>query len=281
MIGLAKDCEKTVIPNIRKLESFFLGYNLNWAILESNSRDDTRRKLEAESYRRSNFFLLEEPLDTSPVLSRTTNMAKRRNELLRFVRKQNIPEVEAICVVDLDLNLSMVVNYSQILTTHGSDSVICAHQSPVYYDIYALRFPELNMDYFELTRDEMHMGKNPFRVLKNNLLRHQRSIGQSKSPIVAFSAFGGLAIYPKETLLAGTYQEDNACEHVSINLGLANDLGGFVICPDLATKRVMEHTRFSSGIPYLIFSTLASLPDPLGQHIYRFSKRLGFPNPWR
>lgn len=105
-------------------------------------------------------------------MSRTTHMAKRRNEILRFVREQNMPDVEAICVVDLDLNLSMRVSYSKLLTTHGSKSAICAHQSPVYYDLYALSF--LEMDSFELTNDEIDMEKNPFRALKNNLLRHQR-----------------------------------------------------------------------------------------------------------
>lgn len=272
VLGLAKDCDDTLGPNIAKIENFFTGHNLFWAILESNSRDDTRRNLEYEAYQRENFYLLSEPLNVNPNAPRTKSMAKRRNALLKFAYGKEIPNVEAICVVDLDLTLRLDLDFSHFVDSVEKNFVICAHQAPVYYDIFALRYEGLMQDYYGLSSRQIGEGQNPFKVLKQNLLKHQRIIGKCATPLLASSAFGGMAIYPKDSLLNGVYQEDNECEHVSINLGLGSLLDGFIISPDLRIERVREHTRFSSGVPYVVFSALAFLPDFLGRWVFRLAK---------
>ena len=272
VLGLAKDCDKTLGPNIRKIENFFRGHNLFWAILESNSNDNTRINLEYESYQRENFYLLSEPFGIKPDAPRTSSMAKRRNALLEFAYEKGIPHVDAICVVDLDLTLRLNFDYSHFIGSVEKNFVICAHQMPAYYDIFALRYQGLTQDYYSLSIQQIEEGQNPFRVLKQNLLKHQRIIGKSATPLLASSAFGGMAIYPKDSLLNGVYQEDNECEHVSLNLALGSVLDGFIISPDLRIERVREHTRFSSGLPYVIFSALAFLPDFLGRWVFRLAQ---------
>lgn len=272
VLGLAKDCDKTLGPNITKIENFFHGHNLFWAILESNSKDDTRSNLEYESSQRDNFYLLSEPLNINPNAPRISSMAKRRNALSNFAYEKKIPSVEAICVVDLDLKLQLNFDYSHFVDSVEKNFVICAHQTPAYYDIFALRYEGLSQDYYGLSIQQIGEGQNPFRVLKQNLLKHQRIIGKRATPILASSAFGGMAIYPKDSLLNGAYREDNECEHVSLNLGLGSVLEGFIISPDLRIERVREHTRFSSGIPYVVFSALAFLPDFLGRWVFNLAK---------
>ena len=263
VLALAKDCSKTLTKNLENLDVFLEGFEVYWAILESNSEDNTRSILEQWRLAGSRRWLLGEPSGVADELSRTEKMALRRNHLKEFCQSQvatlQAPPL-AICVVDLDNELQITAQLSSFLDGNQSRTVIFAHQKPLYYDIWAFRSIEAPHDCFTSIRKEIERGANPFLAYEQNIFQLQRSIAQIQEPIQVSSAFGGLAIYPPGYLDAAHYDGTADCEHVSLNASMVDS--GFILTidPALQTKSVSEHTLFASTRLQGLFGVLTKLP---------------------
>lgn len=268
ILGLARDCATKISKNIESLALLFHNQKIHWVVLESNSSDDTLLRLHEERESRANFYVLDEPQDIELFQSRTGRMACRRNALLNFGRDLNLDDVIAVTIVDLDNDIEITSDSSDVLRLLSLGHVVCAHQTPVYYDIYALRYLNLTVDYSKEVALRISSGENPFLVYLQTLLAHQRAVGSARTDILVESAFGGLAIYPKAHILRCQYEDDGECEHVSLNLQLTNLVSHFVISPKLQIKRVREHTLYATGFRYLAFSILARFPRRLASRIF-------------
>lgn len=277
VVGLARDCGHTLEQNIEELKSLTSGYDVHWAILESNSTDSTPEILSRFVLQEENFALLQEPKNLGDNLSRTEKMALRRNEVSLYCaeRTRNL-DIEVFCtiVVDLDNPLCLDAHIGEFQDELENGIALFAHQRPNYYDIWALRDGRVLDDCFQLIEQRIKSGNNPFRVYKEELLDQQRRLGRVKDRIEVFSAFGGLAIYPQVPFYDNCYQGDVYCEHVPFNKGLHEKGMRLFIEPRLQTEQVKEHTRYSRGVAYFLFAFLSKLPRKISFGLFKIASKI-------
>lgn len=261
IMGLAKDCEKTLLANIRNLTSFFQGAIITWILLESNSSDSTAAISKSLADEHSNFHLIGEPEISFEGLSRGQQMSLRRQALLEAARRIENTESGLAVMVDLDNQLDLKGHYSRIKPNLDNGKAVLAWQKGAYYDIWALRNDLCPTDYTARVRDRILGGENGFRVLKQELFDLQRKMSKKGFPTEVLSGFGGIAVYPKPALFRCNYVESDECEHVPISGQLRNIGVTLTISTQLRTKRVREHTKYATGVGYIVLSLLALWPN--------------------
>ena len=177
-------------------------------LVESDSSDDTIRKLEDFSKKIPNFSFISVGELRKKYSKRTDRIAYCRNLIVDAVANNSkYSVVDYIAMADMD-GMNGLVTREKIAQCWEVDEpwdVITANQLGEYYDTWALRHPYWNpMDCWE--------QKRQLENILSDAVALDIAVGSKQSPIdpradliEVDSAFGGLGIYTREAFLAGRY----------------------------------------------------------------------------
>ena len=161
-----------------------------------------------------------------------------------------------VAVGDLD-GVNSRLNRKSVLSCWIRDDwdACTANQLGPYYDIYALRHTEWSPD--DCWRYEAQLlkkGMNPISAREKAVYSRQRKIPASSPWINVDSAFGGLAIYKRESLENATYSGldlngEEICEHVTLHAAMKADGRKLYINPRLINDEWNEHSKANMAWP--------------------------------
>ena len=272
--GPARNNQDMVAAEVNTLLNSVSGFKKAFfLVIESDSTDNTAGELEnlKQSTPLLDFISLGPLAKKMP--KRTERLAFARNHILEEVRSNPLyANVDFIVMADLD-GINRSITREKIESCWNLNEpwdVITSIQSERYYDIWALRHPDWNpIDCFtQRSRLEKLIGKDAANTLA---VKAKQVILPSSGMIEVDSAFGGLAIYKRDALLAGHYiglddHGNEACEHVSfhsdlrkagyrifINCALVNSAHHLDPPPPLPKGRTMAGIKFLQKIGITIF----------------------------
>lgn len=256
IVGVIRNGEKTISSEIYSLQNAFSSFSqINWLIVESDSSDNTLGKLTELSQTIDNFIYHSAGNLAEKMPLRTERLAFCRNIYLDEIRGNPFySDFEYIAVADLD-------GVNNLLTQDGVRScfeknmwdVCTANQLGNYYDIWALRHPIWSPgDCWEQYRYLNQFAKSP-QESANLLFAAVHSkmvvIPMDAEWIEVESAFGGLAIYKRETLIkcdaryVGLNKNgEEIVDHASLHLGITQNGYKIFINPRLINTDFTEHS---------------------------------------
>ena len=246
--GTARDCATTLENDvIRVLNAFGENYELHWLIIESDSSDNSLEILESlkNKFQYFNYKSLSNLGQTYS--ERTERLAICRNEYLKQIRKLDA-SFEFVVLMDFDgVNSLLTAESIESCWSIKDWTVQTANQAGPYFDIWALRHetwcPNDWILHFKELREQ---GASPSKALRISLYRKMVTIPRDSDPIEVESAFGGFAIYKRESLDYGTYigmfEGKPVCEHVSLHKSITESGGRIFINPRLINAGYTSHT---------------------------------------
>jgi len=256
IVGVIRNGENTITSEISSLQNAFCDFwKIHWLVIESDSGDNTVKKLSelSQSVENFNYKSVGQLAEQMPL--RTERLAFCRNIYLDEIRSNSFyDDFDYIAVADLD-------GVNNLLTQDGVRScfeknmwdVCTANQLGNYYDIWALRHHIWNPgDCWEQFRYLNQFAKSP-QESANLLFAAVHSkmviIPMDAEWIEVESAFGGLAIYKRETLLdrntkyIGLNKSGvEIVDHASLHLGITQNGYKIFINPKLINTDFTEHS---------------------------------------
>jgi hypothetical protein len=177
-------------------------------VVESDSSDDTVKKLEELRGVVKNFSYVSAGNLTEKLPRRTDRIALCRNIIIDAVASNpEFADIDYIAMADLD-GMNSLVTPEKVADCWEADEdwdVVTANQLGPYYDIWALRHPHwCPVDCWQHKKAlEEVVGDRPAENLA--ITARQVTLSPQLGLIEVDSAFGGLAIYKREAFLAGRY----------------------------------------------------------------------------
>ncbi len=249
--GTIRDGSSGLEKSIESLDKAFnSSSSIKWLIIESDSSDNTVETLEAISTKVTDFNFMSLGNLAKDHPKRTDRIAVARNEYLkRFQNDPQYSDCTHLVVADLDgVNdkiSSVGINSSW---SYGLQNVYTANQSGPYYDIWALRheYWSPNDCWKELEFYKQHY-RWPERALTRAVFSRMIRIRQSAPMIKVESAFGGLAIYPRDSVLGLKYIGidtfgNEICEHVPFSEAIRSKGFDIFVNPKMINT---DYTDFS------------------------------------
>jgi glycosyltransferase involved in cell wall biosynthesis len=219
-VGCARDIEKEVnhsVNDIVRLASEFDDYAV--LIYENDSTDKTLDLLRDLSKRNNRVNIISEK-DVQG--TRTQRLARGRNILLSMSRN-HYPDFDFLVVMDMDYTRSNTDSIVSIVKNMPLEwSGITAVSRHNYYDWWAFRSSDLNMDY------DCHEDEKNIRQRGNCNewgKRWSRDINTRSRRVE--SAFNGIGVYrlshipPEAKYVGETIDGNSVCEHVSFHSHLS------------------------------------------------------------
>jgi hypothetical protein len=250
--GVTRNCEKTIEKDIFKIyQALKTCKNLMWLIIESDSDDGTVSKLEDLKMKIPDFRYISLGRLRNEIPKRTARIAHCRNRYLEeMYQDSRYKDVEYAIVADLD-------GMNNLLTTEGfiscwlrKDWDVCtANQRGPYYDMYALRHPVWSPnDCLLQHRFLLKYGVRKMKSLSIAIYGKMIRIPEESEWIEVDSAYGGLAIYRRKSLLGAQYrglddEGEEMCEHIALHNFLRQKGNRIYINPKLINSGYNRHNR--------------------------------------
>jgi hypothetical protein len=255
VVGIVKDVADTFVLDYQRTLKALSNFNeIFWYIVESDSDDNTLVVLKKISESNSKFNYVS--------LGTLENQFKSRTEKLAFARNKYLDEInnhprykncKYILVSDFnDLNKKLSVDSVNSCFQVDDWQVCCANQAGPYYDIYALRHHLWSPnDCWSQHSFYRQYHRFPEKSLLASVKIRMIKIPYESEWIKVDSAFGGLAIYEKDTFKLGRYEgkdtEGNLiCEHVSLNLAISKSGKKIFINPKFINFVKTDHSSIIS-----------------------------------
>lgn len=247
--GIVRDCEDTLLSEISKITNALNNFkNIHYYIVESDSNDQTLNILNICKKKFQNFNYLTLGNIENNITKRTERLAFCRNKYLEYLNNFLNIKIDFVLIADLD-GVNKLLNIQAIEScweTNKNWDVITANQTYKYYDIYALRHTFLNPFNHMLAINQMTDNFEEKDLIKFFIENKYFKISLNSQLINVDSAFGGLAIYKKETLKTARYcgliDNFETCEHVSLNLQIKKNNYNIYINPKLINTDFTIHT---------------------------------------
>lgn len=248
MTGIARDVAKILPKEISRIEKKMnnIFELVNFLVIESDSKDDTKKVLEDIKNERSNFNYKSLGIIESTLPNRIQRLAFCRNTYVKEIRENELyKDIDFVAVVDFDIkNNRLRLNELKKLISEHSWSAIFANQTGLYYDIYALRKKGWveNDCFTEYRKFSMSMSSQDAKELA--IWSKMKKINKDSPLIPVDSAFGGLGVYRKNVFMNFDYslpaEQLNESEHVSLHKKITDSNGLLFIAPNM--------TNFSWGL---------------------------------
>jgi hypothetical protein len=250
VVGLARNCARSLERDLARLGEAARGFaGVRFLVVESDSTDDTVARLERLKATRDDVdFLALGTLRTS-IPGRTPRIAHCRNAYVDRLRDDpRYADVDYVLVADLD-GVCRDLTPAALASCWSLDvpwSMCAANQGDHYYDVWALRHPDWCPD----DAWALHARLLPLVGVDeaDNIAVFSRMVHlpAGAAPIEVESAFGGLAVYRRDALLAGRYVGENAdgspiCEHVPFHAQLRAAGHRLFVHPGLVNARRTKH----------------------------------------
>jgi hypothetical protein len=252
VVGLVRNCESKIEKEFNIIDAAFSdAKTLSWLVVESDSEDATVAALEnLKSKNHFDFISLGKLSSTYP--KRTERIAKCRNRYLEEIRvNKKYIDCDFIVVADLDgvnseLTQSAVKSCWEI---EAKWDACFANQSTAYYDIFALRHKIwCPTDCFKTRDFLMKHGTRKFKAHQSAVLSRMIKIKTDGEPIEVDSAFGGLGIYKRNSLISADYngltsKGEEICEHVNLHSQMCKNGSKLYIVPSLINCGWTNHSK--------------------------------------
>lgn len=258
ILGICRNVENDLESDVRRLLAAFGDFSkVYFRIVESDSDDSTLRVLEKLSISIPNFEYVSYGALRLAIPSRVERIAYCRNKCLEIMRSDNrLRDCSYIAVSDLDGVNSLLDRNSVLSCWIRDDWDGCtANQLGPYYDIYALRHSEWSPnDCWRYEAQLLEKGMNPISARERAVYSRQKKILISSPWIKVDSAFGGLAIYKRESLDNVTYSGldfngAEICEHVTLHECMIAHGRKLYINPHLINDGWNEHSKANMTWP--------------------------------
>jgi len=266
-------CAKSVAAHLQSTLAQIDAIRSLWAsaavvIAENGSTDSTKQLLAAYAAKPQTHILTLDA-EANPISSRTERLALVRNKILNFVH-ETYPTFDYVLSVDLDGILdgfkpSGLVDLFKSFPTDTWDGVF-ANVGGKYYDIWALRRPDLGLTYdcWDMIRHlQLEGGVSRADAKQTCVTQFQTVIKPTPARLIPVdSAFGGLGLYRLAATRGCTYvgrtQEcscqrfaafnqtmcaPETCEHVAFHRDMVHKGAKLFICSSLLVKTQQEHLR--------------------------------------
>ena len=177
-------------------------------VVESDSSDDTVKKLEELQGKIKNFSFVSAGKLSDKYPRRTDRIALCRNLVIEAVNTDpKFADIDYLAMADMD-GMNGLITPEKIANCWGVSEpwdVITANQLGEYYDIWALRHPDWCPDDCWQHKNALEdvIGDGPAGNLA--VTARQALLDPGLGLIEVDSAFGGLAIYRRAAFLAGRY----------------------------------------------------------------------------
>jgi hypothetical protein len=242
--GCARNCAEFLpgtLANIDRIAGLFT--DASFVLIENDSTDATRTLLRewCNSHPTAHLITRDDFYTSAP---RTIRLARLRSEYTALV-KRKFADRDYLVVLDCDnvnaseINLDAVMRAVDFLAQDKSRAGVFANSLPVYYDMWALRHPELCPgDALEEVLDYAARFRVPAdEAFTNTFAKRIFQLEVDGPSLEVDSAFGGLAIYKMSSILTNRapfigYKKKvlpsqkgwtevgfQLCEHVSFNAG--------------------------------------------------------------
>lgn len=252
VVGVARNCAHSLQRDVAALEAATRAFRrVHFLVVESDSTDGSVEVLTALNAAMPNFRYLALGSLSAAHPKRTDRIARCRNAYLEELRSNPLyAAVSHVLVTDLD-GVSRDIDAAALGTCWASEvpwSACTANQGDVYYDIYALRHPF----WCPVNVWREHAALKPLlgRRAADDICVFSRMvhIDASRPMIEVESAFGGMAVYRRDALLAAHYvglSEDGeeVCEHVALHATMRARGSRIFINPALINARTTRHGR--------------------------------------
>lgn len=250
IVGCVRNGARTVPRAVETLARATAGFaSVRFLIVESDSSDATVAELQRLRTEKSGFEFTSMGAQAERIPARTERIAACRNRYLDELR--NDPQyatVDYVMVADLD-GVNNDLRPEAVATcwaSHAPWDVVTANQSDAYYDIWALRHPDwCPVDCHDQYSRLRSLFGHP-RALAIAIHSRMARLDPLADWIEVDSAFGGLAIYRREALLAGRYSgvqgARSVCEHVPLHAELKAKGYRIFINPALINADRTDHS---------------------------------------
>jgi hypothetical protein len=209
LTGPVRNVASKIEQEVENLLASFANFNeTKCFVIESDSTDNTVKKLEELSQKIANFSFISMGQLSSKYPRRTDRIAFCRNAAIDAVASNPaLADIDYIAMADMDGMNSLVTpeKIAECWTVEQEWDVITANQLGEYYDIWALRHPDWSPNdcWQQKTALEPVIGRHFAENLA--ITAKQVVLDPSVGLIEVDSAFGGLAIYRRSAFLAGRY----------------------------------------------------------------------------
>ena len=249
VVGCAQNCAadlEAVLANIQALRGLFRHSRL--LVLENDSSDATRQLLAAHGQVDPGLRALALTGLNGRIPVKTVRLAHLRNGALAWLRRQGALEQEAlVLVLDLDgvnaapWDLGRFAEVLEWFWPQREAAAVFANQRGPYYDLWALRHPQLCPDdiWERMLEARLADATTPDGALFEQVIGpRQLSFEPSLPPFQVESAFGGLGFYKSQWLQAC------AMPYVGETTRWLERQGR----PELIRWQCAEHVSFHAGL---------------------------------
>ena len=252
VVGIVKDIYKSIEKDIANIENALKIFKtVNWFLVESDSKDQSIKKLEEIAKKKSNFQFVSLGALQKSNESRTIGMSLARNRYLSEIRlSDNFSQVDLVAIADFN-GLNNELNEQGIYSCFmRSDWDACfANQTGRYYDIWALRHPLWSPnDCWQQLSFYREFFKFPERALRISLGSRMIHIPKKNNWIEVDSAFGGFGLYRRDALNEGEYSGITSngtpiCEHVPFHTEMRKNGKKLFVNPALINTNSTDHLK--------------------------------------
>lgn len=259
VLGLARNVEKSIDREVERIFAALQSFKLiRFIVLESDSDDQTVRHLSDLKAVFPNFEFATLGNLSSKLPNRIERISYCRNELQKLARGYE-NQCDFVMVADLD-GVNLLLNSDAVMSCWENNEwdVVTANQLYYYYDIYALRHPDISPDdcwqyYAELRQSGLH----PMKARQKAVFSRQRRLSLNSDWLEVNSAFGGLAIYKRESFFSASYSSFDSnneltCEHVPFHASIRLAGSKIFINPKLINSVGINKRSLRYILSYLI-----------------------------
>jgi glycosyltransferase involved in cell wall biosynthesis len=250
IVGCVRNGAQTLRRSIDTLARATAGFaRIQFLIIESDSTDATLAELQQLQRESDGFAFISMGALTQQYPQRTERIAVCRNRYLDELRgNPRYAAVDYVMVADLD-GVNDALRPLAVESCWKSSlpwDVCTANQRDAYYDIWALR----HADWCPVDCHRQYSRLRPMfghqRALAIAIHSRMARLSPRAEWIEVESAFGGLAIYRRDALLAGRYSGvqdgQSICEHVPLHAGLRAKGSRIFINPALINAHRTDHS---------------------------------------
>jgi hypothetical protein len=252
VVGLTKNSAETIKEEISKIYSALMKFTVvHFFVIESDSNDATIEKLQDLEVELANFRYHSLGVIKEKLPLRTERIAYCRNRYLDEIKSNVLyKDIEYVIMADLDGMNDLIAEEAFLSCWDKEDWDVCtANQRGPYYDIWPLRHKDWSPNdcwsqYKFLVKNGLSVKKSKFAAVYSRMVE----IDEHLDWIEVDSAFGGLAVYRRETLSGVRYVGvdefgEEICEHLSLNAQIKSKGYRIFINPKLINAGYTRHTR--------------------------------------
>ncbi len=250
--GVVRNGEKTIMNEIMHLANVFKNFsNLHWFLVESDSNDQTLKKLYELSKTIPNFRYLSAGSLIEKMPSRLVRLAYCRNLYLDELRNNPLYQnIQYLVVTDLD-NMNPLLTEKAVLSCWQYENwgACCANQKGPYYDLGALRHADwMPNDCWRHYQFLLRHTKSVDKAMEAAIYANMIVIPEESDWIEVDSAFGGIAIYPVKVLGQARYAGYDSLgresvDHIGFHEGIRKNGYSIYINPRLINTSFNGHTQ--------------------------------------